>query len=78
VWYEKSRRHVAKDRVEDVKISTIFLGLDFSHVSDSPLLWETMIFGGEFDQVQQRYHCYDDAVHGHAYWLEKVRGLHGV
>jgi hypothetical protein len=40
-----------EDEVDDVMVSTVFVGLDFGiavHRSD-PLLWETMIFGGPHD-----------------------------
>ena len=77
-WYEKSRRHLGNLRVGDVRISTIFLGLDFNLVNDSPLLWETMVFGGEFDRQIQRYHSYEDALNGHQRWIEKIRGSHAV
>ena len=78
VWYETHKRHLGNDRVDDVRVSTIFLGLDHSFVEDSPVLWKTMVFGGEFDQMQERYYCYEDAVNGHERWLEKVRGSHAV
>ena len=77
-WYEKHRRHLGNDRVGDVRISTIFLGLNFNFVKDSPLLWETMVFGGKFNEAQERYYCYEDAINGHQRWVEKVRGLHAV
>lgn len=47
-------------------ISTIFLGTDHNYSnSGSPVLFETMIFGGEFDQHQIRYNSYDRAYSGH-------------
>ena len=48
-------------------VSTVFLGLDhrFSGDGDTPVLWETMIFGGDNDEYQQRYTSHDDAVVGH-------------
>jgi hypothetical protein len=49
-------RRVAIDRIKDIEISTVFLGMDhnFSDEGD-PLLFETMIFGGPRDQYQERY-----------------------
>lgn len=53
----------------DVMVSTVFLGLDHSYsFSDSnpkPILFETMIFGGDEDGYQERYATWDEAVEGH-------------
>lgn len=77
-WFETHDRHVADDRIGDVRVSTVFLGLDhsfpfFDGPHGSPVLWETMIFGGEHDQYQQRYHSRDAAIAGHQKALEMVR-----
>jgi len=52
-------------RREDITISTVFLGLDYSFGEGPPLLFETMIFGGEHDQYQKRYVTWDEAEEGH-------------
>lgn len=73
-WYESHERHVAEDYVGNVRVSTIFLGLDSAFFSwESPLLWETMIFGGEHDTYQERYRSREDAIAGHAKALELVK-----
>lgn len=50
-WMEKKDRIVKQEMVGDVKVSTVFLGIDhnFSH-EGPPILWETMVFGGPHDQ----------------------------
>ena len=55
---------------DEVFVSTVFLGLDHAWNSDVPVLWETMIFGGEHDQYQKRYTSYKDALEGHEKALE--------
>lgn len=65
-WLETSPRIVQRDIVGDVRVSTVFLGLDYSFGDGPPLLWETMIFGGEHDQYQDRYSSHADALVGHA------------
>jgi predicted amidohydrolase len=40
---------------DDVSVSTVWLGLDHSFGMGPPLIFETMIFGGEHDQDQWRY-----------------------
>tara|TARA_R110000868_G_scaffold15894_5_gene72024 strand:- start:1441 stop:1746 length:306 start_codon:yes stop_codon:yes gene_type:complete len=65
-WEERNeiRRIVKQENIGDIKISTVFLGLDHAYDGE-PLLWETMVFGGEHDQFQERYSSYEDAVIGH-------------
>jgi hypothetical protein len=38
----------------------------------SPVLFETMVFGGEYDEYQERYHTYDEAEEGHKRICEMV------
>lgn len=66
-WLEdgSNRRTVKRDEIGDILVSTVFLGLDHAWEPSPPVLWETMIFGGEHDQYQERYTSYKDAVEGH-------------
>lgn len=66
-------RIVAKDQIGGVRVSTVFLGLDHSFGGHSPLLFETMIFGGAHDGYQERYTFWDDAEAGHAKAVAMVR-----
>lgn len=56
----------------EVRISTVFLGLDRGQSHGPPILWETMIFGGKYDQYQRRYTSYADAADGHVKAVEMV------
>ena len=53
-WMSNANRHVAVAEKDGVKVSTVFLGLDHSFDGKSIILFETMIFGGEYDQYQDR------------------------
>jgi hypothetical protein len=67
-WLEEgsNRRTVKRDEIDDITVSTVFLGLDHSWTpGGKPVLWETMIFGGEHDQYQERYTSHKDALEGH-------------
>ena len=76
-WFEKADRCVDSDQVskiEDVVVSTVFLGLDCDFSGKGPpLLWETRVFGGKHDQEQERYTIRADAETGHQRWVELVR-----
>lgn len=64
--FETMDRIVKKTQLSHgVKVSTVFLGLDHSFGGSKPILWETMIFGGEHDGYQERYSTHDDALSGH-------------
>lgn len=74
-WLEEgtNRRTVKRDEIGDILVSTVFLGLDHSWTpGGKPVLWETMIFGGEHDQYQERYTSHEDALEGHKKALELV------
>lgn len=75
-WFEHSlpQRVVAKDRVGDVEVSTVFLGLDHNYRADGPpVLWESLIFGGPFDGRQDRYTSRSAALEGHRRFVELVQ-----
>jgi hypothetical protein len=73
-WFEKADRTVDKTQIGEVEVSTVFLGLDHSFGGAIPLLFETMIFGGDEDGYQERYSTWDEAVKGHQFACEKVIG----
>ena len=64
-WFETDERVIKQTKIGDVKISTIFLGIEHGYEDGKPLLFETMIFGGDHDQYQERYTSYEDAENGH-------------
>lgn len=64
-WFEKGNRRVAEDVRGDIRVSTIFLGMNHNWGDGPPLLFETMIFGGEHDLYQDRYATWNEAVDGH-------------
>ncbi len=65
-WHSKiENRQVASDQIEDVRISTVCLGMNHSFGTGPPLWFETMIFGGDHDQYTDRYETYEEAEEGH-------------
>lgn len=66
-WFESADRHVGETQISKyVKVSTVFLGIDHGFDEDVPILFETMIFGGEHDDYTERYTTWEDAEVGHA------------
>lgn len=74
-WFEGSgkQRQVADDTIGDSRVSTVFLGIDHSFGGTTPILFETMVFGGHLDQDQARYTYWEDAEKGHKAMVERVK-----
>lgn len=82
-------RMVARDEINGVRISTVWIGLDMSVFEREPLIFESMVFdedarapsdwGFDFapswDNFTRRYSSEEDALAGHAEILEEVRAL---
>lgn len=66
-WFEKNLPcHVDLTELPlDISVSTIFLSIDRAFIGQKPILFETMIFGGEHDLYQERYHTWKEAEAGH-------------
>lgn len=74
-WFENTdNRRVALTITHDVQVSTVFLGIDHRFWNDgAPVLFETMVFGGKYDQYQERYTTLDEARLGHYRAVNRVR-----
>jgi hypothetical protein len=54
-WFDKADLTVGRKYVGTVFVSTVFTALDYKFTETGPpILWETMVFGGKFDQYQDR------------------------
>jgi hypothetical protein len=71
IQFEKQNRVVKQTQIQDVRVSTVFLGLDYGY-GGQPLLFETMIFGGENDGYCDRYATWEEAEEGHQRACELV------
>lgn len=73
-WMEDGDRRVKSTNLpDDVRISTVFLGLNHQ-LGDGPPLWfETMVFGGPLDQLEERYSSWGQAEVGHEQWVKKAK-----
>jgi len=71
-FFENNNRVIEQTTVGDVMVSTVFLGIDHRHFFEvgEPILFETMIFGGDENDYQERYTTYDEAVKGHHFACE--------
>jgi hypothetical protein len=73
-WMEQFKlRRVAETTIYMVRISTVFLGLDHQWGDGPPLVFETMIFGGEHDNDQWRCSTWEEAVAQHQNAVDLVQ-----
>jgi hypothetical protein len=70
-WFETADLHVAESIQGDVRVSTEFLGLDFSD-HGPPVLFATMVFINGSAKDMERYCTWEEAEAGHARWVKQV------
>lgn len=65
---------VLQETIGDTFVSTVFLAIGFAlDKSDSPILFETMVFGGENDGHTRRYSTWEEAEIGHSDIVKMVK-----
>lgn len=74
-WFESADRTVARDQIDEARISTVFLGMDHSYTEGPPVLYETMVFGGQFDLYEVRYQTQEQALVGHGHIADMISYL---
>jgi hypothetical protein len=70
LFADTDRRRVAFTQLGDVEVSTVWLGLDHRFPPPlmppgAPLIYETMVFGGDHDEYTERYPNRVAALAGH-------------
>ena len=67
-------RIVKQEYVSGYFVSTVFLQIDHALFSDTPVLFETLVFGDpdERDDME-RYHTYAEACEGHQRFVDRYR-----
>lgn len=71
-WFETVERHVADLRDGDIRVSTVFLGIDHPFPGGPPLLFETMVFGGPLDGELERCSTWEEAEQMHHDMVTRV------
>lgn len=79
-FFERGERIVAYTKIcEHMEVSTVFVGVDVPNISvketeeRKPLIFETMIFGGEHDLQKCLYSTWNEAEAGHKEMCELAR-----
>jgi hypothetical protein len=74
LWYERADRTVALTEIDNIIVSTVFFGLDLSLGDENmPMLFETMILGGELDGTKIRCSTWEQSEQLHERYVAMVR-----
>ena len=78
LWMGTADHVVCKIRKGNIRVSTVFLGIDHNFARDEsePILFETMVFGGKHDQLQKRCSTWEQATTQHLDVCHKIFGKH--
>jgi hypothetical protein len=77
-WVETADRVIARTTVTNettggqVKVLTVFIGVDHQFVEGPPILFETVVAGGQRDKTVERYSTIEEARRGHAAIVESI------
>jgi hypothetical protein len=71
---DHDHRRIGLDEVGDTHISTVWMGIDHSFWDHGPpVIFESMLFGGEFSGEMRRYHTEAEALEGHRHAVRNLQ-----
>lgn len=70
---QPENQQVAADKIGNVTVSTVWLGLNHRFGEGPPLIFETLVFEGPLDGEMERYSTEAEALEGHAQMVNRVR-----
>lgn len=77
-WMKLNDRKVKRDHIGDITVSTIFLGMDYDIMSETPMLFETRTFGRNITScIFMQYSYWDEAVDGHEKAVKEISSYRG-
>ncbi len=74
-WFEAADRQVARAQVGDATVSTVFLGINYNYGNQSPALFETMVFDGQYDGEMMRCATWEQAEKQHTDMVYKITAM---
>lgn len=75
--FEHDDRKIDLTHISDeCDVSTVFLGIDHNYDGGTPILFETMVFGGDWDGRTYRYATHSEAKNGHWQIVDCLRAGH--
>lgn len=75
-WFGTADRHVSNEVIDGYRVSTVFLGINHNYGEGPPLLFETMVFSHDGDDLFcERAATWTEAEACHQRGIEFVRQL---
>ena len=64
---QQDKRHIKREKINDVFVSTVFFGIHDGGIHDKPRPFETMVYKENSPSMlyQAKYNTYDEAIAGH-------------
>lgn len=75
-WMEDpNNKQVALTEIDELKVSTVFLGVDARFTEGQPVLFETMVFNRDqpIEEYGSRYYSWEEAKVGHDAIVESIK-----
>ena len=72
-WFTNVDRQTALTKIGHICVSTVFMAIDHNFGDGRPLLWETMVFGGELNDQQWRYSTEEEAKKNHDRIVQEIK-----
>lgn len=79
-WFDTADRIVKQDSLPgEVRVSTVFLGIDHGYFDGHPLLFETMVFSPDKNNNHiRRYSTWEEAEAGHEEIIHLIQHIANV
>jgi len=70
----RSSKILFRDVIGTIEVSTTFTGINYSPDDQQPpQVWETMIFGSQYDNTVSRYATKEEASTGHKKIVDRIK-----
>ncbi len=73
LWIKTADLTVARTRIDNCEVSTMFLGVNHGMTNGPPMLYETLVYGGPLHKETSHYSTKREALEGHERICAKVR-----
>lgn len=73
VYKDRTENLVQTELAGDVRIGTVFLGVDLNRGKGKPLFFKSRVFGGSLDGEVYWYETWNEAIDGHEKLVLRVK-----
>jgi len=66
-------QRVKRTEIGNVLVSTVFVGIDLAFFESTPMMFESLVFGGDNDGYCEHYATWQDAENGHQRIVDEIK-----